>query len=260
VQFSEKLLTYLRASLLRGGINLLGLPLIPKRIWPDAPSNRTAFNEFVSWVHRLQLDNVRWVVDVGANHGDFAQAASALHPKAQVLLVEPLPTLHAELSRRAEGRGGRWHLVPAALGHLPGQATLRVDPEIDGVSSLMEFNEAYLQAHPEVKPRQSFQCEVTTLDRLCADWEIELIDLLKLDVEGFEFEVLAGAGETLPRTRAVAVEVSRTRHAGEDSDPLLRMVSFLEGVGLTLMAVLPSDYAANRPWQPVEFNLLARRP
>jgi FkbM family methyltransferase len=260
VQFSEKLTAYLRAASLRGGVNLRGLPLIPKRCWPGVPHNRTAFNQFVAWVHRLQLDNVRWVVDGGANHGDFAQAASTVHPAAQVLLVEPLPVLHVELNRRAGGRGGRWHLVPAALGRAPGQATLHVDPKMDDVGSLMGFNEEYLRSHPEVKPRQSFPCEVTTLDRLCSDRGLGLIDLLKLDVEGFEFEALAGAVGMLLRTRAVVVEVSRTRHAGEESDPLLRMVSLLEGAGLALVALLPSVYSAERPWQPIEFNLLARRP
>jgi hypothetical protein len=95
---------------------------------------------------------------------------------------------------------------------------------------------------------------------MCAERGIGLIDLLKLDVEGFEFEVLAGAGGMLPRTRAVIVEVSRTRHAGEESDPLLRMISLLQEMGLALVALLPSLYSAEQPWQPIEFDLLARRP
>lgn len=257
---TDKLAAYARAACLRGGLNLRGLPLIPKRCWPDAPYNRTAFNVFVSWIHRLQLDNVNWVVDVGANHGDFAQAASALHPAAQVLLVEPLPTLLPGLKHRSTRREGRWHPVPTALGRASGQATLHVDPGDDTIGSLMGFNKEYLRSHPETKPRQTFQCEVTTLDRLCAGHSIGTIDLLKLDVEGFEFEVLAGAVEMLPKTRAVVVEVSRTRHADEVNDPLLKMIALLESAGLSLAAMLPSIYSTELPWQPIEFNLLARRP
>ena len=255
-----KFAAYFRAARLLGGINFRGLPLIPKRFYRAAPCNRRAFNEFVSWIHRLKLEEVRWVVDGGANHGDFAQAVSGLHPSAQVLLVEPLPHLQDELKRRADYQGGRWHVVPAALGRAPGHATLHVDTNRDDVGSLLEFNEEYLNAHPEVRPGQDIPCEVTTLDRLCVGRDIRTIDLLKLDVEGFEFEALAGAVEMLPRTRAVVVEVSHTRHAGEGDDPLLQMIRLLSEAGFALVALLPSIYSTERSWQPIEFNLLARKP
>jgi FkbM family methyltransferase len=260
VRITEKIAAYLRAARIRGGLNLRGLPLIPKRCWADAPYNRTAFNEFVSWINRLGLDNVRWVVDVGANHGDFAQAASAVHPDSQVLLVEPLPTLHPEITRRAGNRAGRWQLASVALGRSAGNSTLYVDPLVDSVGSLLGFNDEYLREHPETKPGKQFTCEVMTLDNLCHERKVQTIDLLKLDVEGFEFEALAGAAEMLPRTRSVIVEVSRTRHAGGENDPLLKMISLLEAAGLALVAMLPAVYSKDHPWQPIEFNLLARRP
>jgi FkbM family methyltransferase len=259
MEMVEKLAVYLRAAYLRRSINLRGFPIIPKRWWFNAPCNRRSFNEFVVWIRRLQLTDVRWIVDVGANHGDFAQAASAMHPSAHVLLVEPLPTLQAELKRRAAGRNGRWHLASVALGRAPGQATLHVDPNQDAIGSLMNFNEEYLRANPAAKSAQSIPCEVTTLDRLCAGHGIKSIDLLKMDVEGFEFEALAGAGEMLPKTRSVVVEVSRTRHAGEKDDPLWRMVRLLESAGFALVELLPSIHSKERPWEPIEFNLVMRR-
>jgi hypothetical protein len=50
----------------------------------------------------------------------------------------------------------------------------------------------------------SFDVELTTIDRFCAEHSLKQVDLLKIDVEGFERSVLEGASEMLAR-RAVRV-------------------------------------------------------
>jgi FkbM family methyltransferase len=212
----------------------------------------------VLWIHRLQLHEVKWVVDVGANHGDFSQAANTLFPEAQVLLVEPLPTLHAELQRRSAERGNRWRLATCALSQARGTATLHVDPAHDSIGSLAGFSEEYLRANPASQASRTFACEVRTLDDLCPEYAIRKIDLLKIDVEGFEFEVLEGGCKMLQSAGALIVEVSLVRRAG-DVDVLERMLKRLRGAGFHLVELLPSYFAADQPWLPLEFNLLARR-
>lgn len=255
---NRKFAAYLQSARIQRGPNLRGLSLIPKSLWPAAPYNRALFNEFVAWVHRLQLPEAKWVVDVGANHGDFSQAAGVLFPAAQVLLVEPLPTLHAELQRRGAERSRRWRLATCALSRERGTATLHVDRARDDIGSLAVFSGEYLQANPDSQTSRTFACEVRTLDDLCLEHGIRKIDLLKIDVEGFEFEVLAGGGKMLPATEALIVEVSLVRRAG-DADALERMLRLLRSAGFQLVELLPSYFAADRPWLPLEFNLLARR-
>jgi len=254
----SKFSAYARAAAVPHGPNLRGLPAIPKSLWPDAPSNRESFNQFVLWIHRLQLPRVNQVVDVGANHGDFSLAASALHPKAQVLLVEPLPTLRPELERRCARRGGRWRLETSALGSQAGSATLHVDPRHDAIGSLLGFSEEYLKANPEAREGRTFTCKVRTLDELCLEQGIETIDLLKIDVEGFEFETLGGGARMLRATTALIIEVSLVRRS-DGSEALGRMLEVLSRAGLRLVELFPSFYSEETPWLPVEFNLLARR-
>lgn len=255
---NRKIAAYLQSAWVQRGLNLRGLPLIPKSLWPVAPYNRTLFNEFVLWIHQLQLSEVKWVVDVGANHADFAQAANALFPTANVLLVEPLPTLHAELQRRCAVRGKQWQLATCALSKERGTATLHVDQAHDDIGSLMGFSEEYLRANPASQASRTFACEVRTLDDLCPEYAIHKIDLLKIDVEGFEFEVLGGGGKMLQATESLIVEVSLVRRGG-DADVLERMLTLLRSAGFQLVELLPSYFAADRPWLPLEFNLLARR-
>ncbi len=255
----SKLNSYARSAAVQHGPNLRGMPLIPKSLWPDAPGNREAFNQFVLWIHRLQLPAVNQVVDVGANHADFSLAASALYPKAQVMLVEPLPTLQPELQQRCARRGGSWRLEPCALGSKAGSATLYVDPQSDAIGSLVGFSEEYLKANPQARPRQTFTCAVRTLDDLCDANNIGAIDLLKVDVEGFEFEALHGGARMLRATTALIIELSLVRRSDDGSDALRQMLDLLAGAGLRMVEFYPSLYSKESPWLPVEFNLLARR-
>jgi FkbM family methyltransferase len=255
----SKLKAYAHAAAVQQGPNLHGLPLIPKSLWDDLPENREGFNQFVLWIHTLQLSHVDRVVDVGANHGDFSLAASALYPKAQVMLVEPLPSLQPELERRCARRNGRWRLEPCALGSQPGSATLHVDANSDAVGSLVGFSEEYLKVNPLAKVGQTLVCTVRTLDDLCVERGIESIDLLKIDVEGFEFETLSGGARMLRATTALIIELSLVRR-GDGLRALSEMLEVLTSAGLHLVACYPSLYSVENPWLPVEFNLLARRP
>jgi FkbM family methyltransferase len=254
----SKLGLYARAAAALHGPNLQGLPLLPKSFWPGAPANRAAYNQFILWIKRLGLPRAGWIVDVGANHGDFAQAASACHPEAQVLLVEPLPVLHPELERRCRNHSHRWRLAPCALGSQPGQAMLHVDSQQDAISSLLDFSQEYLAANPSAKPTQRIACQVRTLDELCAEHGIQAIDLLKIDVEGFEFQTLEGAAKALGTTQSVVIELSLVRRR-DDTDPLTRLLTLLNQFGLRLVELHPSFCASQAPWLPIEFNVLARR-
>jgi hypothetical protein len=101
-------------------------------------------------------------------------------------------------------------------------------------------------------------CEVKTLDAVAAELALDHIDLLKIDVEGFEFEVLKGAGQILQKTDAVIIEVSLVRNTGT-SGLLVEMLDCLARHGFQIVNVIPSLYDIDEPWRPREFNVLARR-
>jgi FkbM family methyltransferase len=253
-----KLGLYLRSAVAQRGLNLRGMPIIPRSLWPSVPYHRLGYNQFVLWLKRLQLSRVNQVVDVGANHGDFAQAASTLFSNAKVLLVEPLPTLHPELERRCQEWNGRWSLAKCALGSQSGTATLHVDPHHDAIGSLLGFSEEYLKVNPTAREEKTITCAVRTLDELCTEHGIQTIDLLKIDVEGFEFETLKGAATMLRATNALVLEFSLVRR-GEDKDALVHLMTVLRDAGLRVVELYPALYSPEATWLPVEFNLLARR-
>lgn len=254
----KKIGSYILACRALRRLNLKGCPLLPKALSRRPLHNRSEFNTFITWMKILRLDPAGWIVDAGANHGDFSQAASACFPSARCLLVEPLPQLHGELERRCKSYRGHWLLEKCALGATNCVMPLYVAQD-DAIGSLAGFSEEYVAVNAGAKPSDPLECRVRTLDEVAAQHGIAAIDLLKIDVEGFEFEVLAGAGEALAKTKAVVVEVSLVRTPSCHGSALLRMLNLLTEAGFDIVRVIPSLFDRREPWRPVEFNILARR-
>jgi FkbM family methyltransferase len=123
--------------------------------------------------------------DVGANIGDISVALLAAGA-GRVVAFEPNPAVLPELRARC-GHDPRWTLVEAAVGRVAGVQTFYAHLA-HGASSLVP------QWGGEIASQ--IQVEVTTLDTAIASFGVP--DYCKIDVEGFEQEVLSGLGTRLP--------------------------------------------------------------
>jgi FkbM family methyltransferase len=142
------------------------------------------------------------IVDVGANVGQFAAAALFSWPMASLRCFEPDPETFAQLERNL-GERPDVELRCAAIGSSNGTHTF-YRHQLSVMSSLR----ADLVAGGE--RRDEFPVDVVTLDNACR--AIRAIDLLKIDVEGFELEALRGAEEVLQRSRYLYMEISLGDH------------------------------------------------
>jgi len=133
-----------------------------------------------------------WVVDAGANIGIYALFfARRVGPKGRVLSVEPQPRV-ARLLQTNMALNAAHHVTvwQGALGEAPGKLQL---PEID-YSQEVNFGGIAL------KPREGgVGVEVRTLDSI----GLKRCDFIKMDVEGMEPEVFAGARATIRKFRPV---------------------------------------------------------
>lgn len=230
----DRIVDGLRPLRFRGKARLLS-PLVPRRGVREA------------WVHgcRMRLDladhiqrhvymgtferretsfALRWLrpgdvfVDVGANVGYYvALAARRVGPAGRVAAFEPSPYAFERLQALILDNDLSWvRALPLALGAAAGHADLPAPLDGNHTPSLLDPADG----------RAVVRVPVARLDAQADAWDGRPIDLLKLDVEGYEPRVLDGAEGLLAagRIRAVLCELNATwlARAGSSIDDLLR--------------------------------------
>lgn len=134
--------------------------------------------------------------DVGAHVGNRVWVWRRLG--ARVVAIEPQPGLMRWL-RRFYGRSPHVHLLPVALAGQPGEQTLYVSQRHPTVTTLSrEWITAVQQdaSFARVQWETAVTVPVTTLDALIAEYGRPAF--CKIDVEGYEAEVLRGLSQPLP--------------------------------------------------------------
>jgi FkbM family methyltransferase len=181
------------------------------------------------------------IVDLGANHGGWSSALLKVAPRARVVAVEPAPEPGAQLEARFGG-DDRVTVDRRAVAAGPGTADFHVTAHSHNSSLRVpddNVEERYGDSGWAVA--RTIQVETTSLDDIVGDRDVAL---LKIDVQGGEREVLAGAARTLPRTGAVLLEITFVSHySGDATFPELHQL--MTGAGFELAAMSEPERTAD---------------
>ncbi len=135
------------------------------------------------------------VLDVGANHGWWSEIAKEVFPHAKFTLIEPQESMKPYLdSFCRKNPGARW--INAGAGSEIGVADFKILLDTESSSFLCP------PVGMNLSDIQERQTRMVTLDSIVFDTAQPLPDMVKVDVEGFELEVLRGA-QRLLASRAV---------------------------------------------------------
>lgn len=153
-----------------------------------------------------RMNSTRCVgVDVGANLGIFTRFLVRYFD--HVIAVEPLPDLAAKIKRIF---GSKVQVENCALGSTTGNITIRTPVDAQGnvlhaLTTAFDGNDLKMFKHQSVLEKT---VPITKLDALnCSGKQIAFI---KIDVEGFELEVLKGASRVLLEDRPIVmIEISK---------------------------------------------------
>ncbi len=146
------------------------------------------------------------MVDAGAYHGEWTAFYRTAFPDAEVHAFEPFPD-SAAVFRDHHKTDPHVHLVSAALGDAAGTAFLRVN-QLPATNSLLATSSGAALDDPSmVKTVGEIEVPVVTLDEYASEQGINRINVLKMDVQGSEPAVLAGADGLL---RAEAIDAIYT--------------------------------------------------
>jgi FkbM family methyltransferase len=181
-------------------------------------------------VTRLINEGVRpkTVLDVGANVGQFAVASAKLFPNVMIHAFEPESYCVERLRYNTSSLDGI-KIYPFALGDYEGEATLRVNSDSQQ-SSLLPLAQARQDAFPGARELETVKVEVSTLDRIFADTELQPPVLLKVDAQGYEAQIVGGSVATLKRVDYVVLETS-FEPMYEGQLPFVGIVQMMEEFG-----------------------------
>jgi FkbM family methyltransferase len=174
------------------------------------------FSDMGFLLHFLRPDDL--FVDIGANVGTYTVLAAA-HIGAKSISCEPVPQTFSYLRRNVLINDvlDRVSLCNVAVGAAPG--TIQFTTDQDAMNHVATEGEPNTVAVP-----------VTTLDAILMDAGAGCPVLLKVDVEGYETEVLRGAAQVLsnPGLQAIIIELNGSgRRYGYDEQPIHELLCSL---------------------------------
>lgn len=173
----------------------------------------------------FQKDEVKIIVDCGASIGETSDLYSKNFKNACVYAYEPLPNFYNLLHQKSL-KNNRIIPFELALSNSCGSNTFSVNLS-SGTSSLLKSNKIKSSTYGQLTtPQEKLKVKTQTLDSL---FQNETIDVLKLDIQGGEFNALCGAEKILNenRLKAIVCEVMFERHY-EKQVSGTKLMSFIE--------------------------------
>ena len=175
------------------------------------------------------------VLDVGGHVGNYGGELRENGYTGAIISFEPRLAAFARLNGRASS-DPKWTVHNTGLARESGTVDINIAGN-GASSSMLEMTEQHLAIMPESDYRGKETVIVRRLD------DVELPDaksvMLKLDVQGFEAEVLGGATDTVGRARLIECELCIVElYRGQPL--ILDMLSLLKGLGFRLVDLEPA--------------------
>lgn len=187
-------------KLIQSSVGKFGYRLVRKdpvvQIPQPAPQPSYGLEPFLGLLKRYGFDP-KHIVDVGANRGTWTRRALQFFPNAQYTLVEPQDQLKTYIQDLiASGSEINW--INAGVSDATGTLPLTVSYRDDS-STFM--------SSPEDGNSPKILIPVKTLNEIVSSSDRPTPEMVKIDAEGFDLKVLAGASELFGKTEVFFVEV-----------------------------------------------------
>lgn len=193
------------STLIHRALNALGVEVRLVRNLRAARIARQRDHELDAW-RGMASRRFGTILDIGANEGQFAAMARSLWPQATIHSFEPIPAVHAVLAARfADDPAVVTHAI--GLSDQAGTSIIHCS-EFSPSSSLLPMGQLHREEWPQSAAHTDVEVCLRRLDDLALAPLASGPLLVKIDVQGFEAQVIAGGEATLRRASHVVLEVS----------------------------------------------------
>jgi len=210
-----------------------GIYLKLKRFTPSA-------SEELRTATILKNNYIDLVIDIGANTGQFAESLYDFGYDKDVISFEPIPTCHELLLKRSQ-KYKNWRIADrCAIGEKNGHVDLNISQDTV-FSSILKMKEWHSKLKPVSNAVRTEQVPVHQLDDILSTYVDDISNrriLLKIDTQGYEEQVLAGASNLLEQIVGIKIEIP--------------LAPIYENVGFTFFKTI--RFLEEHNFQPYSFN------
>lgn len=186
----------------------------------------------------MRAYNVDLLLDVGANTGQYAACMRKIGYTGEIVSFEPMFAAHEKLADNCSADSA-WMCRNFALGDVDSEMEIHVSGNSVS-SSILPMLPEHERYAPASRVIDNEVIRVKRLDALpdWAQWRSRKGIWLKIDVQGYEEEVLAGAGECLVDVAAIQLEIS-LRPLYLQQLTIIPMMAYLNELGFDPVAFEP---------------------
>lgn len=191
----------------------------------------------------LKAINPRVCVDVGANIGDYTKAL-LVGTQAMIIAFEPLDKPFSSLIDIKNEFKDRLVLENKGVGAANGTLNIYFNDEATAHASFSKE----VQSVPYLDNKLSKEIEVVSLDAYFSDKPESVVDFIKIDTEGFEYEVLVGAKHLIETHKPKAIQIEFNWHQLFRGQTLFSFSEML--IGYTPFQMVYNDLVKRDPKDP----------
>jgi FkbM family methyltransferase len=184
--------------------------------------------------------NIDLVFDIGANKGQYATGIMDAGYKNRIVSFEPLSSAHSVIDSLSKSYGNWTIAQRCAIGSEKQEIVINISA--NSVSStLLNMLDTHIEGAPESKIIGKEKVQVFPFDEIAADHIRESKNIfLKIDVQGFEQEVLKGAQKMLEKAKGVEMEISLVPLYQDQNWLLKEILAYMTEKGFTLVSIVPA--------------------
>lgn len=199
-----------------------------------------ATSEELRRIKLLEHYNIDLVFDIGANKGQYATGLIDAGYTNKIVSFEPLTSAYSVIQNEAK-KYDNWTVAPrCAIG--ASKDEIEINISANSVSStLLNMLDSHIAGAPESKIIGKEKVHVFSLDEIGLQYVKNSKNIfLKIDVQGFEQEVLKGAQSMLNKTKGVEMEISLVPLYENQKWLLPEILEYMQQQKFTLTSIVPA--------------------
>lgn len=189
-------------------------------------------------INFYENNDVKYILDIGANIGQSAKKFRTFFRKASIICFEPVNSTYKVLLENTKNDKSII-CKNFALGDEEGEKEIKLSNN-SGLNSLVD------DVNKNFNPNDKQKVKISTVDAFIAQAEIEQVNLIKIDTEGFDLNVLKGASKTLSEGRVdfIVCEIDFLYESSKGNFEEINR--FLQGKGYLLSGIYDNYYWGTR--------------